>query len=147
MVESERPYATMEITLDPNESSMLSVPVAPVSPTVTQATCDAAPAVKLAETEGVTYSGVPATLKAGDKFTLTATPADGFMLEEAEGWTLNEDGTATQEITLAEAPSCPTEGGLAATGASPLVVGLSLASVALIGAGVALVAVRRNRNA
>lgn len=41
---------------------------------------------------GVTYSGVPATLKGGDKFTVTATPAEGYELAAAGGPKPKPDG-------------------------------------------------------
>ena len=78
--------------------------VAPVDPDVVQATCDddgdvVDPVVTPVVTEGVTYV-VQGEVKAGETVTVVATPEDGFKLVGAEGWTLNEDGTATRTIVL-----------------------------------------------
>ncbi len=145
VIDAERNVASMAIELDEVECVAQIVAVAPVDPTITQATCKAVPTVTLAKTTGITYSGLPATLKGGDKFTLVATPSEGYELAAASGWTLNEDGTATKQFTLDKAPKCAA-GGLAKTGVSPVLAGLGLTGFALAGAGLALLVARRNRN-
>lgn len=148
VIDEERNVASMEITLDEVECVVADITVAPEDPKITQATCEAGPKVTLKATQGVTYSGVPTTLKGGDKFTVTATPSEGYVLVEESGWTLNEDGTASKEFTLDKTPKCSTNGGgLAKTGVNPLLVGLGLGGLALAAAGGGLLIVRRNRNA
>ena len=91
--------------------------VVPVDPEVVQATCDADgnvvdPVVNATDTEGIAYT-VEGDVKAGGTATVVATPADGYILGEADGWTLNEDGTASQEIQLkstdCDEPATPEE--------------------------------------
>ncbi|MBK0420520.1 hypothetical protein JD292_00265 [Leucobacter sp. CSA2] len=76
----------------------------PVAPAVTQAVCTAPgqstlPTVTPAKTEGIDYA-VTGDVVAGGTVTVTATPQANYTLEDADGWTKNSDGTATQTITL-----------------------------------------------
>lgn len=144
VIDLERNVATRTIALEDVTCETPVVTAIPADPKITEATCKAGPKVELAQTEGITYSGLPSTLKAGDKFTLTATPAEGFQLGEAAGWTLNEDGTASKQFTLAKAPKCPTGNDLAKTGANPWMVGVGFAGVGLVAAGAILFSRRKN---
>ena len=86
------------------QSKYCDVVVVPVAPVVNPAECtveDQGSTVWETVTQpedgnGITYSGVDVD---GDHLaTLTATPADGYVLDGdalGEGWTLNDDGTAT----------------------------------------------------
>ena len=78
--------------------------VAPVAPVVNPAECTVEDQGKTvwetvaqpADGNGITYSDV--TVSDDHVATITATPGDGFVLDAdalGEGWTLNEDGTAT----------------------------------------------------
>lgn len=58
-------------------------------------------------TEGINYS-VEGEVEAGATIKVIATPEDGFKLIEAEGWKLNEDGTATFTVTFDKVTQCPT---------------------------------------
>ncbi|NAZ17920.1 hypothetical protein GT020_17950, partial [Glutamicibacter soli] len=101
--------ATIEVVLENPDCVVPPVEAAPVAPEVVQATCNADgtvtdPTVEVAQTEGVTYE-VEGDVKAGETVTVTATAKDGYKLAEVDGWTLNEDGTATIEVVL-ENPDC-----------------------------------------
>lgn len=89
--------------------------VTPVAPVVTEAQCTApgdasAPTLTLAETEGITYR-TEGEIAAGSTVTVTATADEGYVLENAQsftsnGWTANEDGTATTTVAFADALDC-----------------------------------------
>ncbi|MBG6084628.1 choice-of-anchor A family protein [Zhihengliuella flava] len=103
--------ATLEITLENPDCTEPTTEVAPVTPDVTQAQCidgeATEPTITLPTTEGITYT-ITGTVEAGNTVTITATSDENTTLTEADGWTLNNDGTATLEITL-ENPDCTDE--------------------------------------
>src|SRR5699024_4491149 len=77
---------------------------APVNPEVEQAYCDedgnpVDPSVELSDTEGIDYT-IDGEVKPGETVTVIATPEDGYELTETDGWELQDDGTATQELEL-----------------------------------------------
>jgi hypothetical protein len=88
-------------------------PVAPVAPTVTQATCADgavfAPSIALPTTAGVSYELDPSDLGDGSavvEVTVTATLTDGFRWGTVtDPWTRVDDVTATMTVTLSAA-SC-----------------------------------------
>ena len=85
-------------------------PVAPEDPDVDQPTCDyegnlVGPDVYLADTEGVEYE-VVGDIEPGATVTVIAKPKEGYVLTEADGWTLNEDGTASKTVTFDDEPYC-----------------------------------------
>lgn len=59
-------------------------------------------------TPGITYDFSSDAVYPGAVVTVTATPADGFVLGTAPGWELAGDGTATTEIHIPD-PECPAE--------------------------------------
>ena len=74
--------------------------VTPLAPTVTEATCEAAGTLVIPEVEGVIYTVDPEyTAGATGEFTITATAAEGFVLDtEAETmWTLTVEAQLTGE--------------------------------------------------
>lgn len=147
-VNENRDVATMQIQLDTVDCPLLSA--IPEKPLITQATCDAAPKVALANTAGIDYSGVPETVKAGGTFTLVATAQTGYVLGEATGWTMQEDGTAILEVKLDPVPSdcaaTPTKkGALPATGVSAWAPWLAGGSALAVAAGIGLLALHRQR--
>ena len=104
--------ATLTIELEVPECEKVTPPteVEPVKPVVTQAVCDSttgstsAPVITFADTTGITYTGGN-NAKAGDTVTITATADGGNVLTVADGsgWKLQENGTATFEISLEQA--------------------------------------------
>ncbi|MEB4616294.1 choice-of-anchor A family protein, partial [Leucobacter sp. M11] len=110
--------ASIEITTDAVDCEQPVTPVAPVTPTVTQAACAAdgsasAPEVSLAETAGVSYE-VAGEIAAGESVTVTATAAAGTILAEIEGWERDASGlTATRVLAFdrvnCQRPGVPTE--------------------------------------
>lgn len=135
VVAADRVGATLEVVLESIDCKPILTH--PQDPKIVEATCDAGPSVKLAKTEGVTYSGLPKELAAGQSFTLTAVAEPGYELGEAVGWAVPEDGVGlSKTFQLADAPSdcdSPVDGSdggdLAKTGAS-----VSLALILGIGA-------------
>lgn len=103
------------------DASLESCPIhaTPVVPTVT-AVCDAVDTVTLATTANITYA-----ITASDKngATVTATPADATVLDKADSWTINEDGSASLYVVYNNdaCPLLPTieNGHLAFTGSDP----------------------------
>ena len=100
--------ATFEVTLNAASCAL----VAPVAPTVVQATCTngavTSPMITPATTPGVSYTVAPAGPYDGNvttTVTVTATVADGFVWTEPlpSGWTKANPTTATSAITLAAA--------------------------------------------
>ena len=61
--------------------------------------------VYLADTEGVEYE-VVGDIEPGATVTVIAKPKEGYVLTEADGWTLNEDGTASKTVTFDDEPYC-----------------------------------------
>ncbi|MBC9943180.1 hypothetical protein ICL81_01375 [Leucobacter sp. cx-328] len=126
------------------------VEVAPVAPAVTDAVCEVPgdltdPTVTVAETEGISYTR-KGEVKAGSTVTVTASAQDGYRLKAAEGWTMNDDGTATYTVDLKQidcsknstTPPLATTGGISAAGALMLAIGL-------IGVGASAMFIRRNK--
>ena len=155
--------ATIDIVLDDvvcEEPFVPAFSVTPVTPTVTQAVCTAdgtatEPAIALAETEGITYATTGDT-QAGGTVTVTATPAAGFTLTEADGWELTADGARTvlsldaplcestpekvvskptpDDAAKQSAPAAVPAAALAESGAAPLAgIGIGAAALALVG--------------
>ncbi len=99
--------ATLEVTLIGTTCDE----VTPVAPTVEAAVCVngavTAPTLTLATTDGVTYSADPAgPYAAGDTVTITAVLDDegvGWADELPDGWTREDDTTATFQVDLAQA--------------------------------------------
>ena len=137
------------------------VAVAPVAPVVNPAECtveDQGTTVweTVAQPEdgnGITYGDV--VVNDDHVATLTATPADGFVLDGdalGEGWTLNDDGTATwtKQLTSKDCAAAPvvkpTTPGLATTG-STLPLGLAGGAAILLLAGLVTVAAAKRRHA
>lgn len=91
--------SSIEVVLEPGDCS----PVAPVNPAVTQAVCaegvPTAPSVTPATTAGIVYT-VTGTVTPGATVTVTATPGAGSSIATTDGWTLQDDGTATFQIVL-----------------------------------------------
>jgi len=146
--------------------------IAPVAPEVVQAQCTevgdpTTPSLTLAETGGIAYRTV-GEVKAGETVKVVAEPAKGFKLAAAEGWTVNEDGTASFEVVFEtvdcvkpddpeptpneptskpdHGPQQPKEpvtdnGELAKTGFNTLLI--AFAGVAVLGIGAAMLAWRR----
>lgn len=107
---SEFGTAVLTVVFADEDCPPLPGEATPVAPTVTQAVCSAdgsasAPDVSPASTENVTYE-VTGELVAGNTVTVTATPAEGFVLTASTGWTLLENGSATFEVAL-DAVDCP----------------------------------------
>ena len=144
------------------QSKYCDVVVVPVAPVVNPAECTVEDQGKTVwETvaqpkngNGITYSDV--TVDKDHVATLTATPADGYVLDGdalGEGWTLNDDGTATwtKQLTSKDCAAAPVvkppTPGLAATG-STLPLGLAGgAAVLLLLAGLVTVAAAKRRHA
>lgn len=106
--------ATIKITLDaaPDCSTPpVDVLVTPQAPAVDNSVCvdDEATeaALNLATTEGIDYT-VDGEVKAGSTVTVIATPTEGHSLTAAEGWTLQDDGSATYPVTFTDAAECTT---------------------------------------
>lgn len=137
-ISDDKMTATATIQLNPNpcEPVVVIKPVAPVAPTVVQATCTAGPSVKLPTTAGIEYTMSTAKPKAGEKVTVTAKALEGYKLIAATGWTLDEEaGTATWSTTLAKAPTNCKGSDLPTTGANPALPGILGAAALLLGAG------------
>ncbi|MDQ0279323.1 hypothetical protein QO003_003626 [Arthrobacter silviterrae] len=86
------------------------VGASPLPPTVTQAVCTgpgtaSTPTIEWTAVKGISYSNT-GVVAAGNTVTVTATPAFGYKLNASDGWTLNNDGTATFTVSLAAAPDC-----------------------------------------
>src|SRR5699024_43975 len=80
--------------------------VEPIQPEVEQAYCDedgevVNPDIVLDETDGVIYE-INGEIEAGQTVEIIATPEEGYELTETEGWELQEDGSATTTIELAD---------------------------------------------
>src|SRR5699024_6890367 len=83
--------------------------VEPIQPEVEQAYCDedgevVNPDIVLDETDGVIYE-INGEIEAGQTVEIIATPEEGYELTETEGWELQEDGSATTTIELADVDS------------------------------------------
>jgi len=143
------------------QSKYCDVVVVPVAPVVNPAECTVEDQGKTVwETvaqpkngNGITYSDV--TVDKDHVATLTATPADGYVLDGdalGEGWTLNDDGTATwtKQLTSKDCAAAPVvkppTPGLAATG-STLPLGLAGGAAVLLLAGLVTVAAAKRRHA
>ena len=86
------------------------VGVTPTAPNVTQAVCTApgtasTPSIVVPGVVGIDFS-FTGNLAAGNTVIITATPGTGYKLNPADGWTMNQDGTATFTVVFGPAPDC-----------------------------------------
>ncbi|MBP2411737.1 uncharacterized protein YgiM (DUF1202 family) [Arthrobacter stackebrandtii] len=96
-------------------------PASPTAPTFTQAACTAPgvvsdPTLTLPKDSDTIKYTLEGTVAVGKTATVLATPAAGHAVTETDGWTLNEDGTASYTVAFNAAPDCTVEATPAAPG-------------------------------
>ncbi len=98
----------------------------PTAPTFTQAVCTAPgeaslPTLTLPKDSTSVKYMMKGTIVAGKTATVIATPATGYGIAETEGWTLNDDGTASYTVTFNDAADCIVEAAPVAPGVAQAV--------------------------